>query len=201
MWKNIFVYVVFPIIIVVLAYFLTAGISEPARFDKVRKHREELTVQRLKDIRTLQVAYKSEYGKYASTFDTLTNFYKEGQLRVVRQIGSMDDSLAVAQGLVKRDTIRVAVKDTLLRRADFVIDSISMVPMMNKQFEMRTAIRSVSGVELPLFEACVSFDVLLAGLDRQLIVNLKDDNEKMNRYPGVKVGNTDQPNNNAGNWE
>jgi hypothetical protein len=38
-------------------------------------------------------------------------------------------------------------------------------------------------------------------MDHQLIVNLKAESERMNKYPGLKVGSIDAPNNNAGNWE
>ena len=48
---------------------------------------------------------------------------------------------------------------------------------------------------------CTPFDVLLKGMDRQLIVNLNEERKITNRYPGLKVGSIDQPNNNAGNWE
>lgn len=201
MLKNILMYVVLPICIVAIAYFVIAGISEPERFNIERKKREVVTIERLKDIRTLQVAFKGEYGHYTTSFDSLINFYKNGQMRVVRQIGSLDDSLAVAQGLVKRDTIRISVKDTLLRRPNFYIDSLGIVPVVHKPFEMRTTIRKVSGLDMPLFEACTPFNVLLEGLDRQLIINLNDERIKTSRYPGLKVGSVDQPNNNAGNWE
>ena len=42
---------------------------------------------------------------------------------------------------------------------------------------------------------------LLKGLDHQLIVNLKAEREDMGQYAGLKVGDIDNPNNNAGNWE
>ena len=201
MWKNILTYAILPICIAALIYVLITSIAEPDRFAKQEKYRRDLTVERLKDIRTLQVAFRQEYGRYTASFDTLIDFYKNGQMRVVRQIGSMDDSLAVAQGLVRRDTIRIAVKDTLLRRPGFSVDSLRIVPVVNQPFEMRATIKKVSGVDVPLFEACTPYNVVLAGLDRQLIINLMDEKEKVRRYPGLKVGSIDQPNNNAGNWE
>jgi len=201
MWKNILTFAILPLCIVALAYLLLTGIGEPGRFTKEHKHRESLTIERLKDIRTLQIAFRQEHGRYTESFDTLIDFYKNGQLRVVKQIGSMDDSLAVARGLVRRDTIRIAVKDTILRRQGFNVDSLRNVPIVNKPFEMRAAIKRVSGVDVPLFEACTPFNVMLAGLDRQLIINLNDEQDKKRRYQGIKVGSIDQPNNNAGNWE
>ena len=61
--------------------------------------------------------------------------------------------------------------------------------------------KKVSGVDVPLFEAKMPYDDLLKGMDRQLVVNLKDNCDKSNRYQGLMVGSVSAPNNNAGNWE
>lgn len=200
--KKIVTYVILPIIIVVLGYFIYASVQEPVQFEKQRKFREAVCIERLKDIRTLQVAFKSRHGKFTSSLDSLIDFYKNGTITVVKQVGSMDDSLAVAQKRVFRDSIKIAVKDTLLKREGFVIDSIAYIPFSGgKKFEVNSVTKIVSGVNVPLFEANAPYDLLLLGLKRQLIVNLKSDKETINKYPGIKVGSVDSPNNNAGNWE
>jgi hypothetical protein len=66
---------------------------------------------------------------------------------------------------------------------------------------MKAIIGKVSGVDVPLFEAAVPFEILLNGLNRQLVINLKADRIDTERYPGLKVGSIEAPNNNAGNWE
>ena len=47
----------------------------------------------------------------------------------------------------------------------------------------------------------VPYDILLAGLDRQLIINYKEEREKITGYPGLRVGSLVEATNNAGNWE
>ncbi len=200
--KKILVFVVMPIAIIVLGYLIYASIQEPVVFKKNREFREKIAIERLKDIRTLQVAYKTKHGKFTSGFDTLIDFYNNGQLTLIKQIGSMDDSLAVAQKRVFRDSIKIAVKDTLLKREGFIVDSIQYIPFSGKQkFSMTAIIGRVSGVDVPLFEATAPFDILLNGLNKQLIINLKSDRETTGRFPGLKVGSIEAPNNNAGNWE
>ena len=114
----------------------------------------------------------------------------------------MDDSLAVAEGRVSRDSIDILVRDTLLKGKGAIIDSISFIPYSGgKRVQMQSVIRKVSGIEIPLFEAVMPYDDLLKGLDHQLIVNLKAEREDMGQYAGLKVGDIDNPNNNAGNWE
>jgi hypothetical protein len=199
--KKILTIVILPLIIIGLGYAIFASLTKPVNFEKDRKYREQLAVERLKDIRTLQSSYKTEFGKFTGSFDTLIDFYKNGIITVVRQVGSLDDSIAVAQKRVFRDSIKLSVRDTLLKRPGFVADSLRYVPLVGKEFEMRAIVKKVSGVDVPLFEACTPFDVLLLGMDRQLIVNLNEERKISNRYPGMKVGSIDQPNNNAGNWE
>jgi hypothetical protein len=199
-----------PIAIIALAFFLINGISEPVRFEQERKFRYDKVTDRLKDIRDVEVAYKARYGVYTGSFDTLIDFFNTGDIKILRQTGSMDDSLAVAQKLVRRDTITVPVRSNLKLRSihGLFADSLRFIPVVGGEFELRAAVKNVSGVNVPLFEARASNDVVLEGLNRQLVVNINHDVEEINknlsnvqRYSGLKVGSVDQPNNNAGNWE
>jgi hypothetical protein len=200
--KKILILVVLPVLIIVLGFLIYKSIQQPVEFEKQRRIRETICIERLKDIRTLQVAYKSRYNKFTSDMDSLIDFYKNGTITIIRQIGSFDDSVAVAQKRVFRDSIPIAVKDTLLKRAGFSVDSLAYVPFSGGQkMLMKAIIAKVSGVDVPLFEAAAPYDLLLKGLERQLVVNLNSDRELAGRYPGMKVGSIDAPNNNAGNWE
>lgn len=200
--KKLLTILILPLVILGLIYLVYASLTKPINFNKDCKLRDQVAIERLKDIRTLQATYKTDKGYFASSFDTLIDFYKNGTMVIIKQIGSLDDSLAVAQKRVRRDSIRMAIKDTLLKRPGFVVDSLRYVPYSGGQeFEMRAVIKKVSGVDVPLFEACTPFDVLYTGLDRQLTVNINSAREDTGRYPGLKVGSIDQPNNNAGNWE
>lgn len=217
---------VLPAAIVAMCYFIVSGVMKPVKFEQEKSAREQVGIQRLKDIRTLQVAFKAETGHYASTFDSLKTFYTSGDIMVNMMVGSQDDSVAVenTKALKKRKpkitpqemlalsqageklvfTIRskVPVRDTLFNtRPDFNIDSIFMIPFCGKPVEMTTVIKQVSGVPVPLFEACMPYKLLLVGMDNQLRINLDADRIDTNRYPGLMVGSVTIPNNNAGNWE
>jgi hypothetical protein len=208
--KNLLTFVLMPVGIIILVYFLVNGISEPVTFEQARAFRYDRVVERLKDIRDVEVAYKSRYGVFTGSFDTLINFYNTGDIKILRQMGSTDDSLAVARNLVRRDTVTIPVRENIKLRSVHSIfaDSLRYVPVVGGEFELQAAVKKVSGVNVPLFEARVSNDVILEGLNRQLVVNINYDTEEINRnlsnvqrYSGLKVGSVDQPNNNAGNWE
>ena len=102
----------------------------------------------------------------------------------------------------KRDTMWVAVTDTIYG-AGFNADSMRYVPFGNgAQFEM--AIRNdttKSGAPLHLFQAQTPYETYLSGLNAQELANLKDLQSKLGKYCGLRVGDIEQPNNNAGNWE
>jgi hypothetical protein len=201
--KKILTYIVFPIIIILLAFLIIKSIQQPVKFNKEKALREAAAIVKLKDIRTLQVAYKNVNGKFAPSIDTLIDFYNNGKMTVIRSIGSMDDSLAVAQGMVKREAIEIPVRDTLLKnRPDFKPEELKYIPFSGGDtIRMHEVIKEVSGVDVPLFEALVPYTSLLKDMDHQLLVNLVYDRTDTDRYPGLQVGSIENPNNNAGNWE
>ena len=94
--RKVFTYLIFPICIAGLVYLNVESIKEPVEFKKHKEYRESVAVQRLKDIRDLQVAFKNVNARYASTIDSLKMFYNEGKMKITLQVGSKDDSLAMA---------------------------------------------------------------------------------------------------------
>ncbi len=131
-------------------------------------------------------------------------------MKLVRAEGAISDELlaqgwteeiAVKEGLITRDTIRIAIKDTLFAE-DFNADLLWKVPYTNDaKFEMETANLNVSKLDVNVFEAKVHNDVLLHDMDRQEVINLNERMKNQDNFPGVKVGDIIEPNNNAGNWE
>lgn len=210
-----------------LVYACIKSIMEPINFNKQKAYRETVGIQRMKDVRTLQEAFKSVTGHFTASADSLVDFYKNGKMEVIMQIGSNDDSLAVAtteklkksrrgitpeqmyelykkgEHLVFSISSKVDVKDTLFNtRNDFNIDSLKYIPFsQGDTIQMESVIKEVSGVKVPLFEARMPYKSLLKGLDNQLRINLDADRKAMNRYEGLQVGSVSAPNNNAGNWE
>jgi hypothetical protein len=199
---TLIIRVILALVCAVLTFLLVRSIQEPIRFERAKDERRAVVIERLKDIRTAQRAYKAEYGRYTGSFDTLANFLKYGQITVELQIGSMDDSLAVAKGLVKRIKQKINARDSLLKNLNY--DSLAYVPAARSgaKFEMAAGILMTSSkVAVPVFEAKVHNDLVLWDLDRQQVVNLNDKLKKMEKYPGLKVGDLNVATNDAGNWE
>ena len=228
---KIIVELLLAVVAVGCVYGIYRSIMKPVNFKKEQARRQEVAVQRLKDIRTLEVAFKGVNSRYTADIDSLINFYNTGKMDIIMQVGSKDDSLAwentervkkafkklskdelnqkfmelYRQGekLVFSISTPIAVKDTLFNgRPDFCIDSLRYIPFSGKQpVEMDAIVKTVSGVQVPLFEARMPWKALLKGMDNQLRINLDAECEDQNRYTGLQVGSVNQPNNNAGNWE
>jgi hypothetical protein len=189
--------------IVGLGYMLIDSIRQPIRFQQEQRARYNRTIERLKDIRSAQLAYRSMNGEFTGSFDTLINFVKNDSFRVVRSIGDLDDSLAVALGQIVRDTVRISVRDSLFRRG-YPVDSLRYVPYTGGREEFflgAGVVMTGSGLEVKVFEANVHNDVLLRGLDRQLVINMNDERIRREQFPGLRVGSLTETTNNAGNWE
>jgi hypothetical protein len=197
---------------IALTYFIYKSIQRPIEFEKAKDARYESTVAKLKDIRSAQLAYKDVYGKFTGSFDTLINFVVHDSVRNVRAIGELTDSMieakitekkAIEMGLIIRDTLKVSVLESLFGN-DYDAEALRYVPVPGEptEFHMaQTVITTGSGIEVPVFEAKAHNNVILRGLDRQLVINLNDQRRTNERYPGLKVGSLTEANNNAGNWE
>ena len=213
-----------------LVYICYGSIMGPINFDETKKAREKEIIARLIDIRKAQQEYRTLHqGAYTDNFDSLIDFVKTAKLPFIMKVGTLtDDQLnngmtdkkamdiinkakrtnkwdeVEKEGLqnFRRDTMWVAVMDTIFAKG-FNPDSLPYVPYGNgAKFEL--AIRkdtTKAGAPLNLFQAQVAYDVYLGDLNHQELVNLKDVQTKLGKYCGLRVGDIEQPNNGAGNWE
>ena len=216
--------------VVGLVYICYGSIMGPIEFDKEKAIREKAIIERLINIRKAQMEYRTMHkGAYTKSFDTLIAFVKTAKLPFVKKEGALTDAqlesgmtekkaMAIInkakktnkwdevkkEGLenFKRDTMWVAVMDTIFPKG-FNADSLAFVPYGNgAKFEMETRSDTTkSGAPLNLFQAQVAYDVYLKGINDQELRNLKDLQGKLGKYLGLRVGDIEQPNNNAGNWE
>ena len=213
-----------------LVYLCFGSIMGPINFDHTRDAREKEVIARLIDIRKAQVEYRNAHqGVYTASFDTLIDFVKTGKISFVKKEGALTDAQLEAgmtekkamklidkakktgnwkevekEGLMdfKRDTMWVAVLDTIFPKG-FNADSLRYVPFGNgAEFEMYSRQDTTKvGAPLNLFQAQTPYDVYMSDMDKQQLINLKDLQSKLGKYCGLKVGDIEQPNNNAGNWE
>lgn len=205
--------IILAVAIVGLVYVIYVQISTPIRFDKETKAKKAQVIDRIKDIRTAQRAFKSKYQHFTASFDTLSAFVLTDTLELERKIVDEDDSAAMAMlkksGKKNIEKFKIAVIDTIfapkkVTRQD--VENFRFIPGTgNKaQFIMEAGIITTeSKVVIPIVECRAPYKMFLDTVAyRQEIINLIDDEvNNFNRYPGVKFGSMEAGNNEAGNWE
>ena len=205
--------VLFVLIIIILGYLIVESIMEPIRFNQEVEVREQATIERLIDIRDAQKAYKDIYKRYTGSFDTLKSFLDTGSFAVVKAIGEIPEDWldelgfekarerALKEGVISRETSHVPVLDSLLG-AGYNTDSLKLVPFTEGvTFFMESGeILTSSNLIVQVVEVSVMYDDLLNGMDRQLIVNYKDERMKIVGFEGVKFGSLEEGTL-TGNWE
>lgn len=205
--------IILAVAIVGLVYVIYVQISTPIRFDKETKAKKAQVIDRIKDIRTAQRAFKSKYQHFTASFDSLSAFVLTDTLELERKIVDEDDSAAMAMlkksGKKNIEKFKIAVIDTIfapkkVTRQD--VENFRFIPGTgNKaQFIMEAGIITTeSKVVIPVVECHAPYKAFLDTVAyRQEVINLIDEEQNnFNRYPGVKFGSMDSGNNEAGNWE
>ena len=103
-------------------YMIYKSVNGPIEFKKVRKERFQAVINKLKDIRDAQEAYKSVNGKYAANFNSLIQFVDTGDYTITTQRDSSFMRYDKAYQIdLQVDTVvidtlgKVKVKDSLFR--------------------------------------------------------------------------------------
>jgi hypothetical protein len=205
--------VLFVLIIIILCYLIVESIMEPIRFNREVEVRESATIDKLIEIREAQKAYKDIYKRCTGSFDTLIAFLDTGSFSVIKAIGEIPEDWldeygfdlarekALNEGVISREITRVPVKDSLFG-VKFNADSLRYVPYTDGvEFTMKSGeLLTTSNLLVQVVEVSVLYNDLLNGMDRQLVVNYKDERNKIVGFEGVKFGSLEEGTL-TGNWE
>ena len=201
------------VVIIAFVYVIYQQISTPIRFENEMKSKSAQVIERIKDIRTAERAYKSKYQKFTANWDTLANFILNETLEMERKLVDEDDSVGLAllkkQGKKNVEKFTVAVIDTIFSPKKLTKEEIlnmRYIPTTNNQAEFileAGQITTESKIVIPVVECRAPYIKFLDTITyRQEIINkIDDDVNNFNRYPGIKFGSMEAGNNEAGNWE
>ena len=191
------------LLVIILSYMVYDSIASKIDFEDETKRRREIVIEKLKDIRTAQLAFKSVNDRYAKTFKDLLSFVKRDSFPVIMAMGSVPDTLseeeAVKMGLVTRDTMYLNVKDSIYspsylkgRKSVFYIDSLPYIPFgQGSVFDFDAGEVEKSKVKVKVFEVFASFEKIYLGLNTE--------NESVDLGDGLRVGSMSEPST-SGNW-
>ncbi|MBE9519360.1 MAG: hypothetical protein IMY68_12345, partial [Bacteroidetes bacterium] len=108
---------------------------------------------------------------------------------------------ALAEGVISREPIQIPVLDSLFNPG-FATDSLRYVPFTEGVvFKMDAGkLLTSSNLTVQVVETSCLYDDLLNEMDRQLVVNYKDERMKIVGFEGVKFGSMEEGTL-TGNWE
>ncbi|MBO7193821.1 MAG: hypothetical protein IKY19_08130 [Bacteroidaceae bacterium] len=96
--------VVLLVLVIALVYANFSSVNAPLDFDKQRLERDKVVIERLIDIRTAQVEYRAQNGRYAATFDELISFLDDSMKVVNKTYILNDKQLALVRDFKVEDT-------------------------------------------------------------------------------------------------
>ncbi|MFI3318252.1 MAG: hypothetical protein SNH88_03595 [Rikenellaceae bacterium] len=204
--------VILAVVIVILIYVIYVQIATPINFDKEKAALDQAVIERIKDIRLAQRAFKVKNQRFTGDFDSLINFVLTDSLTMEHKIFDEDDSVGMAQlkkaGKRNVEKFQVAVIDTVFhpkRLTPAQIKELRYIPGTDKVEYILQAgrITTESKVVIPVVECRAPYTFYLDTVKyHQEIINLIDnDVNNYNKYPGIKFGSMEGGNNEAGNWE
>ena len=189
---------------IILAYFVYNSINSEVEFQQVAKVRVAENVQKLKDLRQVQIAYKKVNNNYSNNFESLINFLENDSMAIVKAIGETPDSLTDAQalelGIISRDTAYVLAKETVFdeaylssRNEKFPLDLsiLTTVPHSDQNYSVDAGMVEKGKVAVQVFEISTTYGAVFTGLDAE--------NKSFELGNLLKVGSMDEASLN-GNW-
>ena len=103
--RNI-VICVLSIAAVVMAYFCVTSVTTPIKFENTRAEREVAVIKNLVDLRTAEVEYHHQNGRFTASHDSLLAFLKTAQKKEVLKEGSLTDKQLEA-GLTEHKAVKI----------------------------------------------------------------------------------------------
>ena len=189
---------------IILAYFVYNSINSEVEFQQVAKVRIAENVQKLKDLRQVQIAYKKVNNTYSNNFESLIDFLENDSMAIVKAIGETPDTLTDAQalelGIISRDTAYVLAKETVFdesylksRNENFPLDltELTTVPHSEKNYSVDAGMVEKGKVVVQVFEISTTYGAVFTGLDAE--------NKSFELGNLLKVGSMDEASLN-GNW-
>jgi len=196
---------------ILLAYFVFNSIDSEVEFQEVAKVRIIENVQKLKDLRQVQIAYKKANNTYANNFESLLDFLENDSISIIKASGETPDSLinneqisdekALELGLITRDTSYVLASEIVFdttymasRNKEFPlnINKLITVPHSDAIYNIEAGQVEKGNVIVQVFEISTNYGIVFTGLDAK--------NKSYELDALLKVGSMTEASLN-GNWK
>lgn len=190
-------------------YKIYDSINGPIKFNQTKNERYAKVIDRLKDIRKSQIAYKDVKGTFSNNFDSLVNFVDEGYFTLIEKRDSSymeydrTYRIDMLREVIVIDTLgRVSVKDSLFKNTNRY-QEMAYIPIdgvRDSMFTINAEVINKNGYNVPVFEVKVSKNVILFDQNADLV---QQENETVSvdgvNGPAIVLGSLSNVSTN-GNW-
>jgi hypothetical protein len=159
------------------SYMVYTSINAPIKFNEVKKERYLKVIDKLKDIRNAQLAYKSVNGSYANNFDGLIKFIDTAQYTLTQK---RDSSYLQYDRVYRIDMLRevvvidtlgfASIKDSLFGNSNRY-KNMAQIPIngVDAIFSIKSDMIKKGDYDVHVFEVRVSKDVILFDQNKDLL--------------------------------
>ena len=175
------------------AYKIYDSINGPIKFNEEKNVRYAKVINRLKDIRTAQIAHRDVKGVFSNNFDSLIKFIDEGQFTLIEK---RDSSFLEYDRTYRIDMLReiividtlgtVTVKDSLFKNTDRYknLKQIKIGDLI-VPITLKTSSIVRNETKVSTFQCTIDKNLLLSDLDQDLVAS-------ENKVEGIDKINGDQ---------
>ena len=196
------------VLCIFFSYKIYDSISKPINFNQVKYNRYYDVIDRLKEIRTAQIAYKDVNGVYSNNFDSLVKFIDNGIFTLIEKRDSSYLEydrvyrIDMLKEIVVIDTLGfVSVKDSLFKNSTSY-NEMKKVPVkgIDTVFQIDSRIIMINDYKVPVFEVKVSKNIVLYDQDEDLL-KLENETISIDGVNGTEIvlGSLNEVNT-SGNW-
>ncbi len=190
--KRVIIQIVLAVVSLVLVFYIYRGIQGPIRFKAEVSKRTEHVVNKLKDIRDAQIAFRNVNGHFTASFDTLIDFINNGKIPIIKLTADPKDTTFTKMFI---DTVgyTLVIDSIFKNRPDFKTQELRIIPYSDGvEFSMQAGTAVKANVTVNVIEVMAANKYFLKGLE--LKKNHIDPEE------GLKFGSMTDPTTD-GNWE
>lgn len=158
-------------VVVLFGYLIYQSIQQPIKFDKLKEKRFQAAVNKMIDIKAVQMAYKQKNGKFSDNMDSIVQFIENESFTIIERkdtsvidvdknriygvsVGADGTGGYFKDVVITKELGRVRIKDSLFKNSDryknlnkVVVDGIEATIDMKAGFIAR------QDMKIPVFEA------------------------------------------------
>ncbi|MCB0465492.1 MAG: hypothetical protein KDC78_07425 [Aequorivita sp.] len=209
---KLVIQIVLWIVIIFLGWKLWNSVMGPVEFNKVKEARYVKIIKNLKDIQAAELAHKEITGTFTGDWDSLVRFIDTAKFAITQRRDTSyadvakNKAFGISEGYFIEESLIdtlgfTPVKDSLYAGSDRYKTMMNVpVEGINAKFDLKAGKIERNDATYAVFEAKVSKDVVLEGLDKDLIIQeMQVQSVDGVNGPDIKVGSMEDVNT-SGNW-